>query len=221
VRATRFWRLRGECADFASGVQVCACAAKIGKTIDPEKWLTKDALDELYAVERNGYRTGHYQLTRGGIGCYLSHYYLAKKLLEDTTTDAYLILEDDIKLLPTIYDKIINLLKIAPKDWDLILFYLFYYHGEDVDANFKRPYGFYGMQCYIINKSGAKKFVDETDNAKIDGQVDSYLSRMSQQKKLNLYVSTVFMIENNSTDTNIQMNLIENENSHDFRGYNV
>ena len=95
-----------------------------GKAIVPDNYLTSDALNELHLIEKNGYRTHHHSLTRGGIGCFLSHYYLAKELLkEKSNVDAYLIFEDDTRIFPNTYTQIKDSMKTVPDDWDIVLFY--------------------------------------------------------------------------------------------------
>jgi GR25 family glycosyltransferase involved in LPS biosynthesis len=197
--------------------------AIVGKHVDPKEWLTDDALEELNTVEKDGYRTYHYQLTRGGIGCFLSHYYLAKQLLVDETADMYLIVEDDTEFLPSMYSNILDLTKKAPVDWDYILYFIQRYHGTDVDENFKRPNGFWGTNCYLLNKKGAKLLTTELETNKMDGQIDAYLSRMNQQKKINLYASTQLQIKNIGRDSNIQTKTFQpnNENAFMYKGYIV
>ena len=70
-------------------------SAIVGKNVPIDKWLTSDSINELRLIEKNGYRTHHHSLTRGGIGCFLSHYYLAKTLLSEKDVSMYLIFEDD------------------------------------------------------------------------------------------------------------------------------
>lgn len=79
------------------------------------------------------------------------------------------------------------------------------------------------MNCYILNKNGAKKFVDEVDKTKIDGQVDCYLSRMIQQQKMNIYSTKTHFVSSNSIDTNIQTLLKPQQNidPYDYKGYRV
>ena len=220
-------------------VQLERYSAILGSTINIEQWLSPSAMNEFYVVKKNGYRTHHYQLTSGAIGCFLSHYYLAKQLLDDSSTDTYLILEDDVQLLPSAYTIMMQELEHAPDDWDLIAFY---YHrvigepagkltkssisGGSADSNlyrFKRVDGFWGTGTYLINKKGAKKFVDEVEHNKIDGQIDAYLSRMSQQNKIRLYASNIHISKNVGRDTNIQIeiNPISGINPFEFKGFLV
>ena len=198
-------------------------SAIVGKKIPPEKWLTSDALNDLHLIEKNGYRTHHHSITRGGIGCFLSHYYLAKQLLNDSNTNTYLILEDDTAILPNTYEQIKRSLKQAPKKWDIIMFYTIRAVGHNENDTFHKLKSFWGLNCYLINKEGAKKFVNEVDNNKIDGQVDSYLSRMIQQNKINIYSTKTQYVSPSSTETNIQAFLKPKKgiDPHDFKGYKI
>jgi len=220
-------------------IQLERYSAILGSTINIEQWLSPSAMNEFYAVKKNGYRTHHYQLTSGAIGCFLSHYYLAKQLLDDSSVDTYLILEDDVQLLPSAYTIMMRELEHAPADWDLIAFYYHRVIGEPAgkptknsisggvtDSNiyhFKRIDGFWGTGTYLLNKKGARKIVDEVEQNKIDGQIDAYLSRMSQQNKINLYASNIHISRNVGRDTNIQIeiNPIPGMNPFEYKGFLV
>lgn len=198
-------------------------SAVIGKEIQAEQWLTPDALTDLKMIEKRGYRTHHHSLTRGGIGCFLSHYNLAKQLLNDNQVNAYLIFEDDTTMLPSTFTQIKKVYNDAPEDWDMLLFYTIRAVGRTENDTFHRLKSFWGMNCYLLNKKGAKKLVDEVNNEKIDGQVDCYLSRMIQQKKMNIYSTKTHLVSSNSKDTNIQILLkpTQNIDPYDYKGYRV
>lgn len=197
--------------------------AVVGKKVPPETWLAKDAYNELQLIEKNGFRTHHHSVTRGGLGCFLSHYNLAKQLINDPGVNGYLIFEDDTTMLPTTYNQILTSLEEAPKDWDMLLFYTIRAVGHSENDSFNKLKSFWGMNCYILSKHGAKKFVDEVNKTKIDGQVDCYLSRMIQQKKMNIYSTKTHFVSSNSTDTNIQTLLKPQQNidPYDYKGYRV
>jgi GR25 family glycosyltransferase involved in LPS biosynthesis len=197
--------------------------AIVGKNEDPTKWLTDKSLNELKSTEENGYRTHHHSLTRGAIGCFLSHYNLAKKLLKDPDNNAYLVFEDDTSVLPFTYKKITKSLKEVPYDWDYLLFYTIRAVGREENKLFNRLKSFWGMNCYIINKKGAQKLINEVEKNKIDGQIDCYLSKMIQQNKINIYSSRSQYVMCNSQDTNIQMLLkpIKGVDPYDYHGYKM
>lgn len=198
--------------------------AVVGKKVPPEKYLTSDALSEMHLIEKNGYRTHHHSITRGGLGCFLSHYNLAKQLLEDKRDiDGYLIFEDDTSILPNTYEQIRQYLKTVPENWDMALFYTIRAVGRNENEKFNKIKSFWGMNCYVINRKGARKFVNEVDESKIDGQVDCYLSRMIQQDKMNVYSTKKHVVSSNSTDTNIQIILKPKKgiDPYDYKGYKV
>lgn len=210
-------------SDFSKHQKLHRYPAIVGKQEDPKKWLTSDAFNELLLIEKNGYRTHHHSITRGGLGCFLSHYYLAKKLVQDKSVDSYLILEDDTTLFPATYKKITQTMKQIPEDWDMALFYTIRAVGKKENTEFNRLKSFWGTNCYLLNKRGAEKLVKEVEENKIDGQIDSYLSRMIQQNKFRVYASQKHLVMPNSSETNIQARLQPHPqmDPYDFKGYKM
>ena len=210
-------------SDFSKHQKLHRYPAVVGKQQEPKKWLTSDAYNELLLIEKNGYRTHHHSITRGGLGCFLSHYYLAKKLTEDQNVDCYLILEDDTTLFPLTYKKIMTAMKHIPEDWDMALFYTIRAVGKKENDDFNRLKSFWGTNCYMLRKTGAEKLVKEVEENKIDGQIDSYLSRMIQQNKFRAYASQKHFVMPNSSETNIQARLKPHPqmDPYDFKGYKM
>jgi len=199
-------------------------SAVVGKNVEPTDWLTDDAINDFKQVLNNGYRTHHYQLTYGGIGCFLSHYNLAKQLLsEKKNVDAYIVFEDDTAIPRNLLSHIEKNISELPEDWDYLLFYTIRANGEPSTNKLNKLKSFWGLNGYIINKKGARKLVEETNTNKIDGQIDSYLSRMIQQKKMNVYATKKHLVKSNALDTNIQVILkpLKGVNPYDFKGYIV
>nr|XP_042901961.1 glycosyltransferase 25 family member [Parasteatoda tepidariorum] len=105
-------------------------------------------------------------LTRGEIGCFLSHYYLWKDMIEKQHRTA-LVLEDDLRFEPYFRKKVQGLLKEAQKIgllWDLI------YLGRKRLSEDGEPYVqgtsnlvhvdySYWTLCYLITLEGAKKLI--------------------------------------------------------------
>ena len=199
-------------------------SAVVGKNVEPSDWLTDDAINDFKQVLNNGYRTHHYQLTYGGIGCFLSHYNLAKQLLsEKKNVDAYIVFEDDTAIPRNLLSHIEKNISELPEDWDYLLFYTIRANGEPITNKLNKLKSFWGLNGYIINKKGARKLVEETNANKIDGQIDSYLSRMIQQNKMNVYATKRLLVKSNAQDTNIQVILkpLKGVNPYDFKGYIV
>ena len=128
--------------------------AILGKTVDVNLWLRPEAIEELEETEKTHGRTHHYQLTYGGVGCFLSHYTLAKQLLNDSEAKYYLIFEDDISFQKNMIKPINYYLSNAPEDWDIIHFTNLRKVNYTTHDQFYKPNGFWGMQAYIINKKG-------------------------------------------------------------------
>ena len=192
------------------------------KNID--SWLTNDCLNELSVIETNGYRTHHHSITRGGIGCFLSFYYLAVQLLqEDSSIDYYIIFEDDTRPHTNLLSSMMNLQKEAPEDWDILLFYTNSKSGTQATNTFVKIKSFWGMNVVMIYKKGAAKLIHEVDKYKIDGQIDSYISRMSQQNKLNIYATKNNLAKANSRESNIQLPIkpIHGVNPFDYKSFDM
>lgn len=200
-------------------------SAVIGKNVDIHKWLTDEAIVELKQVENKKYRNYHYQLTRGAIGCFLSHYSLAKQLLSDHQNDYYFNLEDDIYIEKSGFKRLQEALVNAPPDWDFILFgYNRLLYSEIINNNFACVTGFWGTHGMLMNKKGARKLVDEVDQNKMDGQIDAYMSRMAQQGKLVIYAYRypIFKTYNDLiSDIQIPIKPKKDIDPFNFRGYKV
>lgn len=198
-------------------------SAILGKNVNIQDWLTDEAIEELYTVEKKGYRTRHYQLTRGAIGCFLSHYELSKKLLSDKRNDYYIIMEDDININPNGFREMQESLLNAPENWDIILFGFHRIIHPEYTGKFIKPGGFWGTHGYVINRKGAKKLVDETNSIKIDGQIDAFMSRMNQQGKIQIYAykSNLFFPVGNTSDIQYGLRPRDGIDPFNFKGYVV
>lgn len=203
------------------GINVERFDAIVGKDVYINKWLNEKGLRTLKEVEKNGYRTKHYQLTRGAIGCFLSHYTLAKKLLNDANNEMYLILEDDAGIKNNTFNKIHSKINQAKSvNWDILLLGTHRLHGDGhvTEKHFVKVNGFWGLFGYLINKEGARKLVNFVDDMKIDAQLDALMSWMSQKGYLNIYASNQPIIFDNNIDkqTDIQINLKEKKGINPF-----
>ena len=195
-----------------------------GKKVDITKWLNENGISELKQVEKDGYRTKHYQTTRGGIGCFLSHLTVAQKLVDDTKNSIYLVLEDDAIIPEVTLKNIKYTLQTAPSEnWDFIL--LGTHRIKGVSENeFIKVSAFWGLFGYLVNKKGAQKLINFVNEDKIDAQIDSYMAALSQQSKLNIYSTKDAIIYNNGDNTtDIQMPLIQmrGEDPYIYKNYRV
>lgn len=184
--------------------------ATYGKNIDSEDYLAPHAKDEFNAVNSQGYRTKHHQLTHGGMGCFLSHYRLAQQFVDSDDVPYIIVFEDDTVCKPNTKQLLDEYISKAPTNWDLLSFQQWRLKGDDVNELYTKPTSFWGTGMYVLRKSGAQKLLDEVNSTKIDGQIDAYLSRMSQQNKMNVYAcKQPLTIDNSKNVSNIQAELRE------------
>ena len=120
----------------------------------------------LYAFEGNDFNNN-----AGTIGCAISHIELWKALMEDSSTDYYIIMEDDIELKHNWYSSLLSIKNDLIQNETVLLGYsmyssirkkynLMYNNNESlslydlIDNNYIG-----GFFCYSINKNGAKKIL--------------------------------------------------------------
>ena len=179
--------------------------AILGKNIDLKQYVTERAYTQIISAEKNGYRLRHYELTRGAVGCFLSHTALYKKLLNDPDADQYIIFEDDAYIPPDTLTRIVFLLENAPKEWDILMFGVIRGVPVAVGEIFTQLKTWWGLYGYVINKKGAKKFMDEFNQHMIDMQIDSLMSLMAVEDRFNAYASRYHIIKHNASGTDIQL----------------
>lgn len=150
-----------------------------------ENIVTPKALDEVLQVEKTGYRTKHYQLTRGALGCYLSHMQVYE-LISKNSASYGLIFEDDVIIDPFIFKKLNESIVNIPSDWDILLLSCHCIICEQIDIYYDTG-KFFWLHCYIVKKESANKILTYLNNTKISKQIDSELSDMIDQKLLRVY----------------------------------
>lgn len=155
-----------------------------GKTLHLPTLISNKIIGEtgLKSIE-NKKRIYHYELTNiNAVGCYLSHYYLWKQIL-NTKGNNFLIFEDDtIFNSISLYDINRRLSKI-PNDWDIYLLSspTLVYKKTNI-----KVHRFFCTNAYIINKKGIDKILNNC--FPINQQLDSLLSDLASDNKLNIYI---------------------------------
>ena len=176
-----------------------------GSKIDINKiYLTPKAKKELNLIEIRGYRTKHYQLTKGAIGCYLSHVNLWNEIKKNNIKNT-LIFEDDVNLPNNINQLINNEIKHIPSDWDIILLGHIILKGKKY-KNYYKVERFWLLHSYIINIGAVNKILNSNTLFPMSQQIDSYLSEISDY--LNIYGIVNNKIGQIQSKTDIQMPLI-------------
>lgn len=128
-----------------------------GKNIDydnlPNNLFTNDAINTA-TNKNNGLYT---VMTKGAIGCALSHKLIYEKILYGND-DYALILEDDIWFANNFTTKLLAIIMDMPK-FDVL--FIGYHHTRNNDKKYmKVDTEIYGLFGYIINKKAAKKFIE-------------------------------------------------------------
>jgi len=166
--------------------------------------LSELAKAELQQLETTGFRTKHYQLTKGAIGCYLSHVKIWENILKNKYNNV-LIFEDDAKIPDDLNAKIYEHMKYIPNDWDIVLFgyickkcrkYESYYEVER----------FMLTHCYMINRNAIIKIMNSNTLFPITQQIDALMSELSSI--LNIYSVKDKVVKQFSSRTDIQAPLI-------------
>lgn len=155
-------------------------SAIVGNQVNPVEWLSSETISELTQIEQQGFRTKHHQLTRGAIGCYISHMKVISRIKPG---EVYLVLEDDILIRPKSMDVIKNM---APRDWDMILLGYNSYRGTNIKNGLVDVKSFWGTCGYLINYKGAQKFLKESGDT-FDCQIDTFMSWMVAHNMLKVY----------------------------------
>lgn len=194
-----------------SNLKIKRFSAIYGKEIDIRKYVTPGAYKNMLLHEKNGYRTRHYHITRGAVGCYLSHMEIYKKLLQDEKHDYYLVFEDDAKILPHVKNTIADAIDHAPADWDMIVFAPILQFVSAETQYLKKFKYFWGLIGYAISKEGARKFLAAHD--KINMQIDSKMTYMIINNQFNVYATKKPIVMNDrSQGTDIQMPVLPDGN---------
>jgi glycosyl transferase family 25 len=168
-----------------------------------EDIVSPDVLNGIKHIDNTGERLSLKQLTRGMIGCYLSHI----KIYENNINQSNLVLifEDDAKFDINIHDFIKDL-KNIPDDWDIILLgtvQIFNYTDINQESSFKRVNKFWGTQGYLINNSGIQKMLKYYKP--INNQIDFIMGELSTNNLLNVYAYKDNIIYQSSIYSDVQM----------------
>ena len=150
-----------------------------------ETLLTPKAFDEIKEIETSGYRTKHYQLTRGAIGCYLSHL-AVYELIANNTFPYGFIFEDDVLIDRYILKKLNKMIIRIPDDWDLLFLSCQCLSCKSMELYYDVG-KFFLTHCYVVKKSSAAKILNLLKNKRISRQIDSELSHLVGLKKLKIY----------------------------------
>lgn len=169
--------------------------------------LSELAIAELKQLQTVGFRTKHYQLTKGAIGCYLSHVKIWEHILKNKEENI-LIFEDDADVPFDLKKRINEQIQFIPNDWDIVLF------GYDCTKcmkyeNYSEVERFMLTHCYMIKKSAIIKIMNTNTLFPITQQIDAYLSELSSI--INIYTVKEKIVKQFKSRTDIQAPLMKKQ----------
>jgi GR25 family glycosyltransferase involved in LPS biosynthesis len=172
---------------FINSFRLSAISTKTQDEINTyKKYITNEAYDKLQINNIKKSRDNHYELSNGAVGCYLSHMEIYKDMIKNNIPYA-IILEDDCVINNTkeqFWEKVskINI----PNDTDICLMHgIIYDNSLTKNENINKVDFFLCLHFYVVTLEGAKKLVNSL--LPIEMQIDSKISRLAYDKKLNLY----------------------------------
>ncbi len=168
-----------------------------GRTVKIKDYVSPRAYAEIMAAEKTGTRTRHYQLTPGGVGCYLSHQNVLK-IVAESSKEFAIIFEDDCIIDPHIYEKMTDVMLEIPSEWDILLLgcqcirCLKYEKYTDIDR-------FFQTHGYVINNKSAAKIYDHLSKLQIEAQIDTVLSNMIKQGIIKVFCLNNMLVQQDSS----------------------
>lgn len=165
-----------------------------GQTIDPANPLLKYT------------KTKHeYMLKKGVLGCALSHFSLWQKLVDDQECHIYVILEDDVQIVPDFKLRLENYLRQI-RNFMHVVFIGSTTEKKDYDATraiyqtdtsyniYPLSHHYYagGAFGYIITRSGAKQLIDHIQLQGIRLNIDYLIFRYTNVNKFETHPHIVF-----------------------------
>jgi GR25 family glycosyltransferase involved in LPS biosynthesis len=182
-------------------------AAIDSSTIDIAQFVTPETFEQIKTTTATGYRTRHRDMTKGAVGCFLSHISVMRMLVEDPSSDMYIVFEDDAVLPRKVVDDVKKIIATAPDGWDIIL--LGYHIAKFQDKKnktkqFDHILYFWGIHAIVINKKGAEKVIREYVSNKMSMQLDSMLSLMIKHGKLSVVAPKKTLISPGDFGSDIQ-----------------
>ena len=158
--------------------------AIVGVDLDLKKHVTPNAYNQIIMTEKTNTRNHHYDLTRGAVGCYLSHINIYKEIVKSNKKYG-LIFEDDVMIARDFFIRLNNGIKNIPDDWDLYLLGIICLKC-DINPEYINVKRFWGMHGYLVKKESAIKLVKLLDYL-IKKQIDSEISLLIKYNKLKVY----------------------------------
>ena len=161
------------------GLPVTVVPAVDGRQVDVERMVTPATWRQIQETERSGQRREHGHMTRGAVGCAMSHLDCLRRFL-DSDKHYALLFEDDAVLMFRIGAAIQQTLDTARAPWDVLL--LGYWC---VQCTSDTTSAFYGLQGYMVTREGARKILDGC-SPPFEMQLDHKISWLGRRGRLRI-----------------------------------
>lgn len=181
--------------------------AVIGKDLNLINYVSPKAYKQILMSEKTGTRMHHYDLTRGAVGCYLSHLSIYKNIIEKNMKYG-IIFEDDAIIANDFYKRLLYGLNVVPKNWDIFLLGVICLKC-DVGKEYINIKRFWGTHGYIVNNQSAKKLLEYLDKP-LSKQIDADMSLLIKKGIINVYaINPVIVVQDNKFGSDIQMSVTD------------
>lgn len=183
--------------------------AVVGKNINLIDYVSPNGYKQILETERTNSRRHHYDLTRGAVGCYLSHLSIYKKIVE-SNLDYGIVFEDDSIIANDFYARLQYGLSVVPDDWDIFLLGVICLKC-DIDKDYININRFWGTHGYIIKKKSAEKLLEYLDKP-LSKQIDADMSLLIKRKIIKVYaINPIIVSQDTKFFSDIQSNVIESD----------
>ena len=185
--------------------------AIIGKDLNLIEYVSPEGYKQILELEKTGYRKHHYDLSRGAVGCYLSHLSLYKNIVNSNYKYG-IIFEDDSEMIEDFYKNMEEGLNKIPNNWDILLL------GHicikcDINTEYTKVHRFWGTHSYIIKKESAAKLLKYLDKP-LSKQIDADMSLLVKRGIINIYALNMSLaMQSTNFNSDIQSDVIESNES--------
>jgi glycosyl transferase family 25 len=176
--------------------------AIVGKHINLIDHVSPNGYNQILMTEKTKKRIHHYDLTRGAVGCYLSHLSIYKKLIKSKLKYS-IVFEDDSIMAADFYERLLYGLSVIPDDWDILLLGVMCLKC-DIKKDYIKINRFWGTHGYIVKKEGAIKLIEYMDKP-ISKQIDADISLLIKRGLINVYaINPIIVAQDTKFGSDIQ-----------------
>lgn len=169
--------------------------------------ISAQGLEDLRRSAVTSERETHFQLTRGAVGCFLSHFGVWERFAAREDLDRLWLFEDDVSL-PRDLGRRVAALGPPPADFDVLLlgFVCTKCDAEPVRERFHRARQFHLLHAMVISRKGLRKLVALRGRLfPIDQQVDAALSELTDDLVVYTAGTEPLVHQDNGFETDIQL----------------